>query len=63
MPVTANNLLRARAVVGDEEDCGVVEGFHRFELLEDAADFDVHAVNHRGVQRHLERLKLLFLGA
>ena len=59
--VAADDLLGAGAVVRDEENQRVLEGAHRLDLVEHAADLPVHAVDHRGVDRHLGRLESLLL--
>src|SRR5262245_10767207 len=42
MAVVANHDFRAGTVVGEEHDQRVVEGVHRTELIDDAADFAIH---------------------
>ena len=56
--VAADHDLGARAVVGQKEDERVVPRAHRAKLIQHATDFAVHAIDHRGVNRHLRRLKL-----
>jgi len=58
MTVAAHHHLGTRAVVGREEDQRVFNGAHRLELRDHAADLLIHAVHHRGVDRHLRGLKL-----
>ena len=45
------------AVVREEHHNGVFERTHRLDLSEHAPDFDVHAVNHRGMDRHFGGLE------
>ena len=61
VPVVADHDLRAGAVVGEEQDQRIVEGAHGAKLPEHAADLAVHAINHRGVDRHFDRLELALL--
>lgn len=58
-----DDLLGAGAVVGGEDDQGVLQRPHHLDLVQDPADLLVHPVDHRGVDRHLCGLKgLLFPG-
>ncbi|OQC18699.1 MAG: hypothetical protein BWX70_03432 [Verrucomicrobia bacterium ADurb.Bin070] len=57
MAVAAHHDLGAGAVVRGEQDERVLEGAHRAELRQHAPDLAVHAVDHRGVNRHLVGLK------
>ena len=57
----ADHDLGAGAVVGREEDDGVLVGAHGFELGDDAADLRIHAVDHRGVDGHLGGLEAALL--
>ena len=59
--VAADHDLGAGPVVGQEEDQRVVERVHRPDLIDDAADLAVHAIDHRRVNRHLRRLERLLL--
>ena len=54
--------LGAGAVVGGEEDKGVLVGAHGLELGDDTTDLLVHAVDHRGVDGHLRGLEAALLG-
>ena len=54
--------LLAGAVVGEEQDQRVVESAALVEIVDQLADILVDAIDHRGVDRHLEiHLVLLFL--
>ena len=57
MAVTPNHHLRARTIVGEEQNQGVFRCTHGMELLQDSSYFLVHPVHHRGVNRHLIRLE------
>ena len=57
VPVAAHHDLRARSVVREEQYEGVLERAHRAELVEHPADLLIHAVDHRGVDRHLRGLE------
>ena len=57
----AHHDLGAGAVVGGEEDEGVLVGAHRLQLGDDASDLTVHAVDHGGVDGHLRRLEAALL--
>jgi len=59
--VAADDLLRARAIIGKKEDDRVVKHTHFFQLVHDAANFGVHAMDHGCVQRHLDGLELSLL--
>ncbi len=61
MAIAADQDLRAGAVVGEEEDDGVVPSAHGPDLGEHAADLAVDAIHHGGVNRHFRRLKALLL--
>src|ERR1044071_9453308 len=60
--VAPDDLFGAGAIVRHKEDDGVFKVSCRFELLENVADFEVRAMNHRGMKRHLDRLELFLLG-
>ncbi len=62
MHVAADDLFGGGAVVGGEEDEGVVELLEGFEAVDDAGDFGVHAGDHGGVDLHFLRLEALFDG-
>ena len=53
----------AGAVVGQEEDQGILKTAHLFQLRDDAADVPVHAVDLRGVHGHLEVHSILLFRA
>ena len=57
--IAADDLLGTGAVVGEEEDHGVVELAHGFHLLEDLAGLRIHAADHGGVDRHFGALQFL----
>ena len=59
MPVIANHDLSTRAIVGQKQHKGVLPLSHFLDLIEDSANFDIHAVNHRRVNCHLGSLELL----
>ena len=56
--IATEYLFRTRAIVGHKEDERIIERAHRLDLLQHAADFDVQAMHHRRVNRHLGGLKL-----
>ncbi len=58
----ADHHLCRRAVVAGEQDEGVVERPHRFQLAHDRTHRAIHHLHHRGVDRHLRGLELLLLG-
>ena len=49
-------IIGARAVVGDEEDDGVVEFAMLFQIADEAAHFLVDAINHARIRGHALRL-------
>jgi hypothetical protein len=55
--VVTDHDLGARTVVGQEHDQRIFKGTHRTDLVQHPADLAVHAVDKRGVQRHLHRLE------
>ncbi len=63
MPVPAQDNAGIRPVVGEEENNRVVPGIHGTDLVKHPPDFPVHAIDHRGMHRHLGCLvTLLFVG-
>ena len=62
MAIAPNNLFGACAIVGQEENDRVVERLERAKLIEHATNLVIHAIDHRGMHRHLGGLKLLLLG-
>ena len=61
MPLTADHDLGRGPVVTGKQDQRVVETLHRLELVDDPPDLLVHRLDHRGMDRHLRRLKVLLL--
>src|SRR5260221_7734012 len=61
-PSPPDNLFGAGAVIRQEEDDRVVDISRRFQLIENVPDFNVHPMNHGGMKRHFDRLKLLLFG-
>jgi len=59
VPVVAHHNLGTGAVVGEEKDKRVLPFAHRFDLVNDPPDLQIHAVYHRGMDRHLAGLELL----
>ena len=61
VPIIADHDLGTRPVVGQKENHRVLKRPHRFELSENAADLLIHAVDHRGMDRHFRRLEFPLL--
>ena len=61
MSVVANHDLGAGAVIREKDHQRVFPLTHLSDLIADPADFDIHAMNHGRVNRHLRGLKLLLL--
>ncbi len=61
--ISANHDFGTGAIVGCEKDERIVPAIHGPDLIEDAPDFAIHAVNHGRVDGHFCCLKaLLFRG-
>ena len=61
MPVTANQLLRACAVIGKEDNDGIPSLAHRLNLAQDLTDFGIHAGCHGRVNGRLGALEIFLL--
>ena len=61
MAVVADHDFCARTVVRKKNHQRIFPLTHLADLIEDSTDFNVHAMNHRRVDGHLRRLKLLLL--
>ncbi len=61
--VSANHDFGTGAIVGGEKDERIVPAIHGTDLIEDASDLAVHAIDHGRVDGHFGGLKaLLFRG-
>ncbi len=61
MAITADHHLGTGAVIGEEEDDGILKGIHGPEFLDDPAHLDVDPFDHCRMKAHLHFLEFLLL--
>ena len=63
MAIGANHDFGAGPIIGGEANDCVFEHPHGLQLINNATNFDVHAINHGGMNSHFGRLKALLFFA
>ena len=61
MPIVPDHDFRTGTIVRKKDDQGVIPLIHLLYLIENTADFNVHSMDHGGVDRHFCCLELLLI--